>query len=211
MDQAHAPAHPAQRRGQRDIVGPQSIGGRFNAGRALHGGHDSLDVRERARKARRQMVRQQTEGAMTLWTVPARDLRPRRGHPRVGAVLGIPTPTLGVQRAIRQACTTPGLSGNVVFAGVPRLVSKLHRQLARVGGDLRGPSYSRRQLPTVAAGAPAENPRAPSAAAGRAWTVCGRPADRGDNAKSRVAPTRPQTVHPRPELRSGGFHHALRA
>lgn len=50
-----------------------------------------------------------------------------------------------------------------------------------------------------------------STAPGQAWTACGRPTDRVDNAKSCVAHTRPQPAHPRPERASSPIQNALRA
>lgn len=40
-----------------------------------------------------------------------------------------------------QRCQLPGPSGNVLGAGKPRLIPKLHRHQARVGAHLRGPTY----------------------------------------------------------------------
>ena len=58
MDKTNAPADPAQGSGQHDIVGAQCVGGGLNAGRALDGGDDRLDVGQRAGKARRQVIGQ---------------------------------------------------------------------------------------------------------------------------------------------------------
>ena len=86
------------------------------------------------------MIRQQTERAMALAAIPARNPCPRRIHPGVGAVAGKPAAAFRVEGATRQSCAAPPLQANVIAAGVPRVESKLHRQPARVGGDLRGPS-----------------------------------------------------------------------
>lgn len=166
VDQAHAPAHPAQRTGQADVILPQRVGRRLDAGRTLHGCHHLLDVRERAGKARRQMIGQQAERAMTLRAIPARNPRPRGIHPLVGAVAGKPAASLGMQGATRQACIAPALLGNVVFAGLPRVESKLHRHPARVGGDLRGPSYLWRQRRRLPPGVQSRNLNLPDAGQG---------------------------------------------
>src|SRR5206468_9038321 len=89
-------------------------------------------------KARREMIGQQAERAMTLRAIPARDPRPRRIHPRVGAVPGKPAASFGMQGATRQACIPPALLGNVVFAGLPRLESKLHRHRPALAATIAG-------------------------------------------------------------------------
>ncbi len=45
----------------------------------------------------------------------------------------------------------------------------------------------------------------------QAWTACGRPADRVDNANGRVAHARPQAAHPCLEPALSDPKHALRA
>ena len=210
MDQANAAANPTQSRGERDLVGAQCIGGRFKAWREFHRSDHGLDVRQRARKPRRQMIRQQTEGRMTWSAIPARNARSRRVHPLVGTVAGEPTVHVEMKRAARQTCGPPQLQGNVVLAGVPRLETKLHRQPARVGAYLRGPSsYDGDRREDYRLLAPRETQ--PGAVADRAWIACGRPQDRVDNANHRVAHTRPQPIHPRPEYRSRNPCPALRA
>ncbi len=137
-DQTRAPANPAQGRGQSDIVGAHSVGGSLQARCVLHHRHHCLDFRQRARKPRRQMIRQQTERAMACWTIPARDPCPRRIHPGVRAVAGKPAAAFRVKRATRKTCAAPQLQGNVIAAGVPRIESKLHRHRPALAAPFAG-------------------------------------------------------------------------
>ena len=90
-------------------------------------GHHRLDLVQLARKPRGQTVRQQAEGGVALTTVPASDLRPARDLARVGAVACERTSPARVIRATLQPCSAPRLGLNVLLAGKPRLVAKLHR------------------------------------------------------------------------------------
>lgn len=68
------------------------------------------------------------------------------------------------------------MEGNVIAAGVPRVESKLHRHLARVGGDLRGPfSFDDDRTKISACRHAAEPPITPIRGAGvdSLWTSCG--------------------------------------
>jgi len=206
-NQTRTAAYPTQRRGQGDIVGAQGIGSSLQTRRSLHHGHHVFNLRQRPRKPCRQMVWQQTERAMALGTIPARNPCPRWRHPGVRTMAGKPATAFRVERATRKTCAAPQLQGNVFAAGVTRTESKLHRQPARVGGDLRGPSSFDGDRPKINACRRSSEPLS----AGRAWTACGRPADRVDNANSRVAHTRPQPAHPRSEYPRRFDHPALRA
>ena len=108
---AHAPAYPAHGAGQRDRIAAQRVGGRLHALGLLDRGDHLLDLGQRAGKARRQMIGQQAERAMTLWAVPARDERSRRRLALVGAVAGKPTAPARMQRAAQKPCLAPALLG----------------------------------------------------------------------------------------------------
>ena len=90
-------------------------------------GHHRFEGVELARQPRGQTVRQQAEGGVALTTVPASDLCPARGLACVGAVAYERTSPVGVIRTTLQPCSAPRLGLNVLLAGKPRLVAKLHR------------------------------------------------------------------------------------
>ena len=106
-----------------------------------------------------------------------------------------PQPPFGCSGQRDRLALRHSLQGNVIAAGVPRVESKLHRHLARVGGDLRGPSSFDGDRPKRSAYGRAAKP--PSA--GRAWTACGRPAERVDNATARC-PHSPTACPPPPRI-----------
>ena len=132
--QAQAAAQPAQGAGQLDVVA-QAVGGLLPTRRPL-GAHDGLlQLLQRSGQPRRQAVRQQAEGGVTLRAVPARDQRAGRLPALVGAVAGKrATAGFGMIGAPVEPCITPRFGGNVLLAGEPRLVAKLHR--SRPGGWL---------------------------------------------------------------------------
>ena len=74
-----------------------------------------------------QTVRQQAEGGVAFATVPASDVRPARGLARIGAVACQRTVPVRVIRAAIEPCIAPRLGPNVLLAGKPRLIAKLHR------------------------------------------------------------------------------------
>ena len=107
---------------------------------------------------------------LALGAVPASDARPARGLARVGAVAGERTAPVRVVRTPRKACIAPRPGSNVLLAGVPRRVSKLHRPwpgggLPRGPTPLSGPGAKRTTAP-------------PRRQALRGWT---RPADRASS------------------------------
>ena len=64
---------------------------------------------------------------MALWAIPAGHLRAGRGLARVGGVACQRTSPVRVIRAALKPCITPRLGRNVLLAGKPRFVAKLHR------------------------------------------------------------------------------------
>ena len=78
---------------------------------------------------------------MGLRAVPACDPRPRWRHPPIGAVAGKPTAALRMAGTALQACLAPGSSANVVVAGEPRSIAKLHRPSARAAPTAAGLSF----------------------------------------------------------------------
>ena len=95
-------------------------------------GHHRFEGVELARQPRGQTVRQQAEGGVAFATVPASDVRPARGLARIGAVACQRTVPVRVIRAAIEPCIAPRLGPNVLLAGKPRLIAKLHRP--RPGG-----------------------------------------------------------------------------
>ena len=64
---------------------------------------------------------------MALWAIPAGHLRAGRGLARVGGVACQRTSPVRVIRAALKPCITPRLGPDVLLAGKPRFVAKLHR------------------------------------------------------------------------------------
>ena len=76
---------------------------------------------------RGQTVGQQAEGGVALGAIPASDACPARGLARVGAVACQRTSSVRMIRTPLKACIAPRLGFDVLLAGMPRRVSKLHR------------------------------------------------------------------------------------
>ena len=131
VDQAYPAAHPAQCAGQLDGVivrgVAQFVCRRLQAPRPLGRDDNRLQIVQRARQPRRQAVRQKADRCMALWAIPASNLRPARGLPRVGAVARQRTSAVRVVRAALKPCVALRLGPNVFLAGKPRLITKLHR------------------------------------------------------------------------------------
>ena len=160
--------------------------GRGGQARGLLGvGHHRLDLVQLARKPRGQTVRQQAEGGVAFATVPASDLCPARGLARVGTVACERTSPAGVVRTTIQPCSAPRLGLNVLLAGKPRLVAKLHRPWpggrlpARANSSLVGrgaestATQLRRQAVTRWTRSTDRAP-SPSQAEGRLYGPCGQ-------------------------------------
>ena len=127
MDETDPALDPAHRPRELDRVAAQLIG-RGGQTRGLLGvGHHRFDLVKLTRKPCGQTVRQQAEGGVALTTVPASDLCPARGLARVGAVARQRTSPVGVIRTAIEPCITPRPGTNVLLAGKPRFVAKLHR------------------------------------------------------------------------------------
>ncbi len=124
-DPAAGPAHGTD---ERDAVRAQKVGCGLQAFCLINGVDHPLDLIQSSGKSCGQMIGQKTEGAMPLGAVPARNQGSRRRDPPVGTMACETTAPLGVKRATQQTCRKPCLSCNVVFAGVTRRESKLHRQ-----------------------------------------------------------------------------------
>ena len=133
LHQAHAAAHPAHGAGQLHPVAANLVG-RLHQARRLLGVHDDLlKPPQRPRQPRRQAVGQQAEGRVALPAVPARDLRAGRPPALIGAVPRERASAVWVIRAPVEPCRTPRFLANVLPAGEPRLIPKLHRP--RPGGS----------------------------------------------------------------------------
>ena len=127
MDETNPALDPAHRPRELDRVAAQRIG-RGGQTRGLLGmRHHRFDLVKLTRKPCGQTVRQQAEGGVAVATVPASNLCPARGLARVGAVARERTAPVRVIRAALEPCSAPRLGLNVLLAGKPRLVAKLHR------------------------------------------------------------------------------------
>ena len=127
MDEAHPALDPAHRARELDRIAAQLIGRGGQARGLLGVGHHRFEGVELARQPCGQTVRQQAEGGVAFATVPASDVRPARGLARIGAVACQRTVPVGVIRAALEPCIAPRLGPNVLLAGKPRLIAKLHR------------------------------------------------------------------------------------
>ena len=138
VDKTDPAPDPTHRPWKPDRIGAQRIGRRGKARGLLGGGDDRFEHIESPGQPRGQAVGQQAEGGVTLGAVPASDACPARGLARTGAVACQRTsPVRGIRTPLK-ACIAPRPGRNVLLAGVPRGVSKLHRPwpgggLARAG------------------------------------------------------------------------------
>ena len=106
---------------------------------------------------------------MALWAIPAGHLRAGRGLARVGGVACQRTSPVRVIRAALKPCITPRLGPDVLLAGKPRLVAKLHRPWP---GGVVSPARANSSLVPRNAETTALPPTMPAV---RMWT---RPSDR---------------------------------
>ena len=127
MDETHPALDPTHRPRELDRIAAKRIARRSQARGLLGVGHHLFDLVELPRKPCGQAVRQQAEGGVAFRAVPASDLRPARGLARVGAVAGQRTAPVQVIGAALKPCIAPRLGPNVLLAGKPRVVAKLHR------------------------------------------------------------------------------------
>ena len=111
----------------RECVGAKRVRCRDQARGPLGVRHHRFKLFQRPRQPGRQKVRQQAERGMALGAVPASDADPARGLARIGAVACERTSPVRVVRTARKTCIAPRPGSNVLLAGVPRWVSKLHR------------------------------------------------------------------------------------
>ena len=153
MDQTHPALDPAHRPRQLDRIAAQRIARRGQARRLLGVGHHLFDLVQLPGKPRGQTVRQQAEGGGALRAVPASDARPARGLARVGPVACQRTSPVRVIGAALQPCVAPRFGPNVLLAGKPRVVAKLHRPWPGGVGLPRGPTpLSCEGVPRIRAG-----------------------------------------------------------
>jgi hypothetical protein len=103
LERGNAPAGPSQRPRQLNLQAPIATG-RLQTVRRLHGTDHRFDLGQGARQARRQTVRQQTEGAMPLGAIPAGNQSSRRGETFIRTLAGKPAATSRVQRTTPQTC-----------------------------------------------------------------------------------------------------------
>ncbi len=163
VDQTNPAAHPAHGAGKFNPIRAQRVRRRLQAARLLGRNHNRLQDVQRPRQARRQAVRQQAERRVTLRTIPASNPRTRRRLALIGPVTGQGAAAVRVERTRLKPCIEPSAGGNVLLAGLPRLIAKLHRPwpggfLVRAGLSLSvpedrlrlRPGNTRRTLPTVA-------------------------------------------------------------
>ena len=127
MDQPHSMLDPTYGSRELDRIGTKRIGRRGSSRCALGMRHHHFERIEGAGQPRGQTVGQQAEGGVALRTVPASDACPARGLARVGAVACQRTSPVRMIRTPLKACIAPRLGFDVLLAGMPRRVSKLHR------------------------------------------------------------------------------------
>ena len=146
---AHAALHPAHRAGQFDGIRAQLVC-RLDQTRRLLGNRDHrFQLLEGPWQPRSQAIGQQTECGVRLRTVPAGNPCAGRCRAWVGAVTGERASAVGVIGAPLQPCSAPGFGANVLLAGVPRLVPKLHRPRPAGGtraGHFFPPDYGPKRL-----------------------------------------------------------------
>ena len=133
IDQPHPAPDPAHGAGKLDRVAAQLVRRRGQAGRALGNGHHRFQRIQRARQPGRQTVGQQAEGRVGLRAVPASDPHTPR---RLALIRAVPCQRAAAARMVRaplKPCIAPCPGGNVLLAGKPRLIAKLHRPWARRG------------------------------------------------------------------------------
>jgi hypothetical protein len=141
LDGLDAPTRPPQHSRQLDLQA-QIATGRLQTVRLLHGTDHRFDLGQGARQARRQTVRQQTEGAMPLGAIPAGNQSSRRGETFISTMASKPAAASRVQRTAPQTCIAPGLLANVLLAGEVTCEAKLHRPQARTAATVAGLSLS---------------------------------------------------------------------
>ena len=137
---ASCPTHCAY---QAHIIGARVIGRGLQARGLLGECNHRFERNQRARQPSGQTIRQQAERAMSFSAIPASDSSAGRNFPLIGGVAAKRTTALRVQGATLQSCLTPGFLANVVVAGEPRWVSKLHQPSARTGTTVAGHLFVR--------------------------------------------------------------------
>ena len=90
-----------------------------------------------------QAIGQQAEGSVTLWAIPASDAGPTRSLARVGTVSCERASAVRMVRTTFQPCIAPRPHVNILLAGKPRWIAKLHRpggspEMFRTGRTLVG-------------------------------------------------------------------------
>ena len=176
VDEPHPALDPAHCPRELDRVGAQRIGRGAEARRLLGVSHHRFEGVELTGQPSRQTVRQQADGGVALGAVPASNPCPARCLARIGAVACQRTSPVGVIRTALEACSAPRLGSNVLLAGKPRLIPKLHRPWpggARLPARANSTVVRRDAETTAAAGAipsRADRDASPSQAGGR---LCG--------------------------------------
>ena len=140
VDETDPACDPAHRPRELDRIAAQRIGRGGHTRGLLGVGHHRFEGVELAGKPSRQTVRQPAEGGVAVGAVPASDVRPARSLARVGAVACERASPVGVIRAAPEGCIAPRLGPDVLLAGQPRLVAKLHTGRGPAGGFPRGPT-----------------------------------------------------------------------
>lgn len=128
----HPAPNPSDRGGEAHIRSHSRRHG-LDAWARLDGSGDLGDLREGTLHARREEVREETEGHARIWAVPSRNQGTFRPDPLVGGVTPEATISPGVRRAVVEICLKPPSFANVPVAGEPRRERQLHRHRARRG------------------------------------------------------------------------------
>lgn len=135
VDQPNPAANPAQRPGKLNRVRAQRVRRSLKAPRILGRNDDRFQIAQRPRKTRRKAVRQKAERRVALRAIPARDTRTRRRLALIAPVTGQRAAAPGMVRATLKPCSAPRLGANILRAGKPRLIAKLHRPWPAGGID----------------------------------------------------------------------------
>ena len=138
--------------------------------------NDRFKVVERPRQPCCQTVRQQAEGHLACWTIPAGDACSWRCLTLVSTMTCKGTAAVRMMRATGKTCIVPCLATNVLLAGEPRIESKLHRLRPGRASPHRATPCSAYLLPSLRE---ASKPRQCRKAV-ELWTRPSRPSSRAD-------------------------------
>jgi len=126
VDETSPTAHPAQRAGELHRVHAQRVRRRLQTPRLFGRDDNRFQIVQRPRKTRRQAVRQKAERRMALRAIPPGDTRTRRRLALIAPVTAQRAAAPGMVRAPIKPCSAPRPGANILLAGKPRLIAKLH-------------------------------------------------------------------------------------